>query len=357
MTLTGFTHETTEPKTKVKLGVGVHHLTLTVVDDAGVVSAPDTVTITVERVGLPTIDHIDPDRGRRGDRVDAVVHGAHLQDATAVRVYRGEEEDPRIHAAIRPGATDTMLPVTIDIADHARLGPRTLEVVTPRGRAAARFTVVTEEHPRILNITPTWMTPAGQRRVPARIEGDHLEDAQRVVFRWGDTDDGYVTADVRQANREFVDVDVAVSANAAFGRRAFLVNAPAGDATNPPGLFLSIYPGAVQIGIMVLTVITAFVHLALAFPDPLFIANGVGYLLLLAALYWPALWASRTRPFARWLLLAYAAATIVAWLILGQKQTALEFATKAVEAILILLLLVEVQQAQPPRPARNRAQP
>lgn len=344
MITTGFTHETTEPKTKVKLGVGVHRLTLTVEDDAGMVSDPDSVVVTVERVGLPLVSHIDPDRGRRGAVVDMIVVGANLQDATAVKIYRGDEEDPRIRVAIRTGATQDRLPITLTILAHAGLGARLLEVVTPRGVATAKFTVVTEEKPRILNITPTWMTPGGQRKQPARIEGDHLEDASRVAFQWGDTGDPWVAAEVRQANREFVDVDVTVSANAAFGRRAFVVTAPAGTAANPPGLFLSVLPGIVQIAIMLLTVATALIHITLAFPSWLFILNGAGYLALLAALYWPALWASRTRATVRWLLFAYAALTVMAWIAMGDR-TVLAYVTKGVEVLLLVLLVVESRQA------------
>ena len=344
MLSTGFTHETTEPKTKVKLGVGVHKLALTVVDDAGMVSKPDTIVVEIERVGLPQVSHIDPNRGRRGEIVDVTVVGANLQDTTAVKIYRGEQEDSRIRVAIRPGGTADKLPITLTILDHAGLGPRLLEVVTPRGVATAKFTVTTEETPRILNITPTWMTPGGKRKAPARIEGDHVEDASKVIFQWGHTDDPWVAADVRQANREFVDVDVTVSANAAFGQRSFVVTAPAGVAANPPGLFLSVLPGVVQIGIIVLALATAIIHIALAFPTWLFILNGVGYLALLAALYWPALWASRTRAAVRWLLLAYAVVTIVAWVVMGDRSV-LAYATKAIEALLVVLLFVESRQA------------
>jgi hypothetical protein len=344
METTGFVHETTESKTKVKLGVGVHQLTLTVIDDAGMMSEPDTVVVTVERVGLPQVNHIDPDRGRRGEVVDVVVVGANLQDATAVKVYRGDEEDPRIRVTIRPGATQDKLPITLTILDHAGLGARLLEVVTARGVATAKFTVVTEEKPRILNITPTWMTPGGQRKQPARIEGDHLEDASKVVFQWGHTGDPWVIADIRQANREFVDVDVTVSANAAFGKRAFAVTAPSGAATNPPGLFLSVLPGIAQFGVMLLTLITALIHITLTFPSWLFILNGVGYLALLAALYWPTLWASRTRAMVRWLLFAYTALTIVAWIAMGDR-TVLAYVTKGAEVLLMVLLVVESRQA------------
>ena len=40
-----------------------------------------------------------------------------------------------------------------------------------------------------------------------------------------------------------------------------------------------------RIGIVVLTLATALIHLQLNFPDPVFILNGLGYLTLLAALF------------------------------------------------------------------------
>ena len=44
---------------------------------------------------------------------------------------------------------------------------------------------------------------------------------------------------------------------------------------------------AIRGGVIVLTLIAASVHLSLLFPDPAFILNGLGYLMLLAALYLP----------------------------------------------------------------------
>ena len=43
----------------------------------------------------------------------------------------------------------------------------------------------------------------------------------------------------------------------------------------------------IRIGVVLLTLTTATVHLSLLFPDPAFILNGLGYLALLAALYLP----------------------------------------------------------------------
>jgi hypothetical protein len=40
---------------------------------------------------------------------------------------------------------------------------------------------------------------------------------------------------------------------------------------------------AIRVGVVLLTLIAAAVHLSLLFPDPAFILNGLGYLTLLAA--------------------------------------------------------------------------
>lgn len=52
----------------------------------------------------------------------------------------------------------------------------------------------------------------------------------------------------------------------------------------------------IRIGVVILTLITAFVHLSLPFTDPVFILNGLAYLMLLAALAVPAHSPARTLP-------------------------------------------------------------
>ena len=44
---------------------------------------------------------------------------------------------------------------------------------------------------------------------------------------------------------------------------------------------------AIRAGVVLLTLIAAVIHLSLLFPDPAFILNGLGYVMLLAALYLP----------------------------------------------------------------------
>ena len=57
-----------------------------------------------------------------------------------------------------------------------------------------------------------------------------------------------------------------------------------------------------RIGIVVLTLATALIHLQLNFPDPVFILNGLGYLTLLAALFLPIPRIARYRNVVRFVL-------------------------------------------------------
>jgi hypothetical protein len=95
-------------------------------------------------------------------------------------------------------------------------------------------------------------------------------------------------------------------------------------------------------GIVLLTLGTAIIHLQLAFPDPMFILNGLGYLSLLAALYIPQL--ARYRNAVRWVLIGYAALTIFLWILIGAR-TPIGYVDKAIEVALIVLLLLEARRA------------
>lgn len=346
MSFREFPFDTNEPKTEVTLPVGTHVLRLVVTDDAGSVSQADTVTITVKKRDKPHLSHIDPATGQRGKAIEAVIFGHHLQEVTAIKVFRGDDEDQRVTVTIRPGATAEQLPVLIQIFEHASLGPRIIEVTTAHGSATVKFGVTTAAEPRIIEIAPISAPLGLMRAVPVRIEGDHLETAQEVAFLLAGQKDQAIQAQIRRASAEFLDVDVSISTEAALGNRSLTVTTPAGTASSPPGVRFQIVPGLVQIGIITLTVVTAVIHLALNFPSLWFILNGLGYLALLSALYWPArlLWGRRFQ--LRWGLLAYAAITILAWLVMGDKQMTLGYITKAVELALIGLLLVENYQAQ-----------
>ena len=102
---------------------------------------------------------------------------------------------------------------------------------------------------------------------------------------------------------------------------------------------------ALQIGVIILTLITAFVHLSLNFPDPVFILNGLGYLTLLATLYLPISQLVPYRRSVRWLLIGYATLTVILWLAIGLR-TPTGYTTTADEVLLILLLLLETRRSR-----------
>jgi len=116
-----------------------------------------------------------------------------------------------------------------------------------------------------------------------------------------------------------------------------------------------------------LTVLTAVVHLFLALgtfllashgPLPagatpeglllftiLFLLNGVGYLVLIVALYMP--WLQRFQTYTRWLLIGYTALTIVVWYFIEASHADLfDYSDKLIEAGLIALLLIEGWQTR-----------
>ena len=141
--------------------------------------------------------------------------------------------------------------------------------------------------------------------------------------------------------------------------------------------------GTLQIVIIVLVVITALIHLQrgigflgggppggrpgggqagpppgggpggggfnimamLPIPLPiLFLLNGIGYLVLVSALYLPQL--RQYQPIVRWLLIIFAAVTIIMYFaIAGLRPNPVGLLTKAVEIALIVLLLIEGRRA------------
>ncbi len=122
--------------------------------------------------------------------------------------------------------------------------------------------------------------------------------------------------------------------------------------------------GALQVAICVLALATAVVHIylgaitnimvatqpeataaaggatALGFFAALFYLDGLAYIVLTAALYYPAL--ARFRRLTRWALIALTAATIIAYFALIQGQyDALGIGNKITEVVLIVLLVIE----------------
>ena len=84
---------------------------------------------------------------------------------------------------------------------------------------------------------------------------------------------------------------------------------------------------------------------ALPLPLPiLFLLNGIGYLVLVSALYLPAL--HQYRRIVRWLLIAFAAVTFTMYFAInGFRLNPISFVDKLAELTLIVLLLIEDRQA------------
>ncbi len=105
------------------------------------------------------------------------------------------------------------------------------------------------------------------------------------------------------------------------------------------------------VGIFLLTLATAVIHLYLAFTAipyyglnfgvMLFILNGLGYLALVAALQLPIPQLARFRSVARWTLVAYAALTIVLFFVMAPFYDFIGYLDKAIEVALIVLLIVD----------------
>lgn len=116
--------------------------------------------------------------------------------------------------------------------------------------------------------------------------------------------------------------------------------------------------GIVQYVIILLALITALIHINLAFrfpdgPNAIFILNGVGYVGLVALLYAPLSALDRHRPLVRWVLMGYTALTIILWLMVGAGSpftntppSPIAYIDKAVEvALLVLLWLDRLEQS------------
>jgi hypothetical protein len=104
-----------------------------------------------------------------------------------------------------------------------------------------------------------------------------------------------------------------------------------------------------------LTLATAVIHIFLAFTAipyyrlnfgvMLFILNWLGYLGLLAVLQLPIPRLVRFRSVAQWVLIAYAALTIVLFFVMAPYYTAIGYLDNAIEVALIAPLLAEARTA------------
>ncbi len=100
-------------------------------------------------------------------------------------------------------------------------------------------------------------------------------------------------------------------------------------------------------GIHLYLALTAFAYMGLNFGVMLFILNGLSYLGLLAALQLPIPQLARFRSAARWALVALAALTIVLFFLMAPKYTLVGYVDKAIEVVLIVLLLADAYTASP----------
>jgi hypothetical protein len=117
----------------------------------------------------------------------------------------------------------------------------------------------------------------------------------------------------------------------------------------------SVQFGTAQVGIIVLTIATALIHIYLAFqfperPDPIFFLNGVGYWGLVTLLYLPLAQLDRYRSQIRWALMAYTALTLILWVLIGQGSpltntppNLVAYIDKLIEVALLVLLWSEQQ--------------
>ena len=101
--------------------------------------------------------------------------------------------------------------------------------------------------------------------------------------------------------------------------------------------------------IILLTLATALIHLTLAFSALsqgdmttfiMFLLNGIGYLVLLAAYYLPLPIARDNPKLVRWAFIAFTAVTIIGWLAIGMRSP-VGYADKLIELVLIILLITD----------------
>ncbi len=102
-------------------------------------------------------------------------------------------------------------------------------------------------------------------------------------------------------------------------------------------------------GVVGLTVATAIIHLVLGIgsPEPmfkvLFALNGLGYLVLVAALYFLQPFAAN-RSLIRWALLGFTAVTVILYFVFNGAdafKSAFGLVDKAIEVVLIILLWMD----------------
>ena len=99
--------------------------------------------------------------------------------------------------------------------------------------------------------------------------------------------------------------------------------------------------------IILLTAATGLIHLWLGLTTPgldiMFLLNGLGYLTLAVVGYFPIAPLAKYQRLARWVLVAYTAVTIIGWIFIGLRIP-LAYITKAIEVVLIVLVLIDLRK-------------
>ena len=100
-----------------------------------------------------------------------------------------------------------------------------------------------------------------------------------------------------------------------------------------------------QVSIILLALSTAVIHIVLAIPTKLviFYLNGLGYLVLVTALYLPLF--QRWHRFIRWILIGYTMLTVALWIRSGERSL-IGYSDKLIEIALMSLLWIEVRQSK-----------
>jgi hypothetical protein len=96
--------------------------------------------------------------------------------------------------------------------------------------------------------------------------------------------------------------------------------------------------------IIVLALTTAIIHFTLYTGQPsdvVFVLNGLGWLILLGALFLPLPFLASRRHIVHLIFMGYAAVTIVAWLAIGDKSWWLGYLATIIEIVLIVLAYLD----------------
>jgi hypothetical protein len=345
MVPTRFPIETDAPTVGVALPTGVHVIKLTVTDDAGMVSAPDRVVITVRPIPTPDAVTIVPTSGLQGSVVNAVVYGKHMDKVTAITIYADSRPDDRISVEIRPGGTEEKLPIRLTIFDDAVPGRRTIEISSAVGIDSVLFEVQPNAVPNVHRVRPDQGYLGNRQPHSVTLLGDNLDRASDVEFLLRDQVDDQVAATVERSSAESIALSVRISDNAEFGQRRLRVITQHGAGQTPASVGYRVVPGYLQMAIMVVTVLVALLHFALPVPP-----IGIVYLLLLAGLYLPVAELSANRPWFRLALGSFALINLVLFVLVRVSPSSfpglvtaspVAILVAALELLLVVLLIIE----------------